>query len=848
MGRTFDRSVMAGALLVSALLVVNAAVAYHNTRQLNEDARWVAHTHEMQDLTDAVMLALVDAETGERGFLLTGQDEYLRPFELAVPRLHERLARLAPGIADNPEQLDRVRKLQTMAAARVALLEARIDFRRRNAADPGAPAAAAEGKRQMDAIRALVADVKRDEFGLLRDREVRSRRAYSVAVTTGLLTAGLGLAAVGAFVALVGRSLSARQSAAAELHRQREWLRVTLASIGDGVIVTDTSGRIVLVNAAAARLTGWTEADARGRALDKVFRIVDEFSRKPADNPVQVVLREGTVVGLGNHTVLLARDGVERPVDNSAAPIRDERGNTLGVVLTFRDVTERKRADAALRESEQRFARFMQHLPGLAWAKDLRGRYAYVNDAAEKAFRVPRAELYGMTDDDVFPPETAAQFTANDRLALASETGVRVIETLQQADGVVHHSVVSKFPIPGPDGAPALVGGMAIDITDLKRAEEALKEADRRKDEFLAMLAHELRNPLAPIANALEVMRLSGPGDAAARSRQVMERQVGHLVRLVDDLLDVSRVMRGKIGLRREPVELAAVVARAVETARPVVDAEGHELTVNLPPEPLWLDGDLVRLCQVVGNLLTNAAKYTDRGGHIRVSAERDGAEAVLRVRDNGIGIAPDVLPRIFDMFVQAERRTRDGRGGLGIGLTLVRRLVELHGGSVSAHSEGPGKGSEFVVRLPLLSHAVRPGMPGAGAPARPAARPARRRVLVVDDSADAAESLALVLRLRGHDVRVAYDGASALELAAADPPDVALLDIGMPEMDGCELARRFRASPSLRNVVLAAVTGWGQAEDRRRTREAGFDRHFVKPVEAETLDELLAGLRANGA
>jgi PAS domain S-box-containing protein len=1383
MDRNSDRGVLIGVGLVTALLVVNAAITYRNTRQINEDAGWVARTHEVLDLTGNVMLGLVDAETGERGFLLTDREEYLQPYLTALPRLNDRLARLKEKTAHDPSLQDQVKSLEAMIAKRLTLLRERIDLRTRHVRDDEALSAGEEGRKQMQAIRHLVTQMQQSEQGLLRERETRSNRAYAVAVTTGLLTPVLGLAAVGALVGLVRRSLRAREQAAADLNVQREWLRGTLSSIGDAVIATDTEGRVMLLNPVARSLTGWTSEDADRQPLEKVFQIVDERSRRPAENPVTRALREGAVAGLANHTILIARDSSERPIDDSAAPIRDERGNVLGVVLIFRDVTERRRAEEAqrqlaaivessddaivgktldgiitnwnggaerlygytaeeavgrpfsmlvppdrpaeaesiehfetvrchkdgrlvdvsvcyspikdvdgslvgtsviarditqrrrteaalreaeerfaavvnhspscicvkgrdgryllanramarlvgrapedlirrtdaelfppdtaeqfrrndaevlaageslaseewclqdgkkrsyltvkfpllnpdgqaygvcaiatditplreaeelrreearvtealhrvgstlsaeldlqplvqavtdeatalteaqfgaffynapddaggahllytlsgatredfaqfpmprntalfaptfggegavrlgdvtrdprygksapyhgmpqghlpvrsylavpvvsrtgdvlgglifghseadvftlrhehlvvgiaaqaavaidnarlygevqeseqrfrqlaeniqevfwmsdaakteifyvspayeemwgrsveslyarplsffeaihpddqghvraasldaqsrreltdveyrvvrpdgtvrwvrdrsfpvknasgetsrvvgiaediterkrsadaLRESEQRFARFMQHLPGLAWIKDLNGRYVYVNDAAEKAFRLPRAELYGKTDSDIFPAETADSFRANDRQALNSEAGVRVIETLEHADGVLRYAVVSKFPIPGLDGRPTLVGGAAVDITDLKRVEEALKDADRRKDEFLAMLAHELRNPLAPISNALHALKLPGATPAVAlQARGMMERQVEHMVRLVDDLLDVSRIMRGKIELRRQPVELSTVVARAVETAQPAVDAEGHQLTVSLPSEPLWLDGDLVRLAQVVGNLLHNAAKYTERGGKIGVTAGHEGDEAVLRIRDTGIGIAPRMLPLIFDMFVQAERRTRDARGGLGIGLTLVRRLVEMHGGTVAAYSEGPGKGSEFEVRLPLLPRHRIPGKPRQHAEPT-ALKPAARRILIVDDSADAASSLALMLRLRGYNVRVTHDAFSALEHAANDCPDVALLDLGMPQMDGYELARRFRGHPSLCSVLLVAVTGWGQEEDRRRTKEAGFDYHLVKPVELDALEKVFA-------
>jgi signal transduction histidine kinase/ActR/RegA family two-component response regulator len=374
------------------------------------------------------------------------------------------------------------------------------------------------------------------------------------------------------------------------------------------------------------------------------------------------------------------------------------------------------------------------------------------------------------------------------------------------------------------------------------RLYQRLRDADRRKDEFLAMLAHELRNPLAPIRNGLHVLRRTGTDPAAAdRVTGMIGRQVEHLVRLVDDLLDVGRIMRGTIELRRRPVELAAVVARAVEAVQPEIDARGHRLVVELPPDPVRVDGDEVRLTQVVGNLLTNAAKYTDAGGTIRLTAGREDGRAVLRVADTGIGIAPDQLARIFDMFVQADRGTKRAQGGMGIGLTLVRTLVELHGGTVEAHSAGPGRGSEFIVRLPLGSE----GGGRANGEARPADDPAQPRppskVLVVDDNTDAAESLAVLLRLQGHSVRVAHDGPAALELAGSDPPEVAFLDIGMPHMDGLELARRFRNDPRLAGVRLIALTGWGQEEDRRRTREAGFDLHLVKPAEPDVLHRVFA-------
>ncbi len=370
------------------------------------------------------------------------------------------------------------------------------------------------------------------------------------------------------------------------------------------------------------------------------------------------------------------------------------------------------------------------------------------------------------------------------------------------------------------------------------------KETDRRKDEFLATLAHELRTPLAPIRNSVHILRMAG-GDrgVAERVYEMMERQVNHMVRLVDDLMEVSRITRGKIDLRKELVELAGVVHSAVETSKPLIEAARHQLAVTLPDEPLILDADPVRLAQVLANLLNNAAKYTPEGGRIWLTARRTGSNVEVSVRDSGTGIPAEVLPKVFDLFMQVERTYSRAQGGLGIGLTLVRSLVSLHGGSVEARSAGPGRGSEFLVRLPLApgrfaAHDRRDARPSAVAP---------RRILVVDDNRDAADSLGMLLKLLGADVCTANDGPAALEAFRTYRPSVMLLDIGLPEMDGYEVARRTRQQPEGGDVTLIALTGWGQEEDRRRSREAGIDHHLVKPVDLGVLEKLLAALPAKG-
>ncbi|HTU26315.1 MAG TPA: ATP-binding protein [Pirellulales bacterium] len=422
----------------------------------------------------------------------------------------------------------------------------------------------------------------------------------------------------------------------------------------------------------------------------------------------------------------------------------------------------------------------------------------------------------------------------------ALETGVYFTEfRVIWPDGSVHWLEARANVLLDEHGKPTRIMGVNMDVTDRKRVEEALKDAGRRKDEFLATLAHELRNPLAPIRNSLHILRMTAGDDPTSeRVCEMMDRQVNHLVRLVDDLMEVSRITRGLIELRKEEVDLATILRSAVETSKPLIAAANHQLAITLPPEPIALYGDSVRLAQVFANLLNNAARYTDRQGQIWLSARREGNQAMVSVRDNGIGIPPSMLSNIFDMFMQADRSAARSQGGLGIGLTLVKRLVEMHGGTISVQSAGPGQGSEFTVRLPvseLQPHQTLqpPATPGvSGLP--------QRRVLVVDDNEDAAASMGMLLRFLGTQVQVVHSGEAALEAIEANRPDVVLLDIGMPGLDGYEVAKRVRQRADFNNIMLIALTGWGQSDDRDRTRKAGFDYHLVKPADITVLQSLL--------
>jgi PAS domain S-box-containing protein len=970
---------------------------------------------------------------------------------------------------------------------------------------------------------------------------------------------------------------------------QREWLRVTLTSIGDAVIATDTQGHVTLLNPIAEALTGWTQSDAAGQSLETVFVICNEQTRQTVENPVEKVLRDGIIVGMANHTVLIARDGTERPIDDSAAPIRDETGKMIGVVLVFRDVTEQRRAENELKASEARKSAILETALDCIITMDHNGKVVDFNSAAESTFGYSRSEIVGQELSEFIIPtslreryrqgmirylktgegpvlghrhelralradgtETPVEvsitcstvdgpplFTAylrdiserkrseavlagqkrvlellvqseplpdvldalcevmegqsDDRLLatvlLVSDDGQRLrsvagrrapaeyigavdgiqigpcaascgtaafrgepvvvtdiatdplwassrelalrqglracwstpilssegtvlgtfavyyrtprgptdgerrlmdiltstagvaIErrraesalrkseqtarflaeasaalsvivdfdsTLQkvaslavpsfadwatvdlaEGDGslrrvaVAHsdpakvelaHEVHRRFP-PDPAapqgvwnilrtgkgeiipeisdellvqsisdsellgimrrlglksyiGVPLKVRGRTLGVLTFIAAESGrryadahlataqdladraaiavenaqlyreLRDADQRKDEFLATLAHELRNPLAPIRNGLQVLRLAGAGGKMVdEARSMMERQLTQMVRLVDDLLDVSRITRNKLELRKERVTLAAAVHSAVETSRPLMEQAGHTFSLSLPPEPVYLDADLTRVAQVFSNLLNNAAKYTGQGGRISLAAELCGGEVVVRVRDNGLGIPSEALTRIFEMFSQVDRNMERAQGGLGIGLTLVRRLVEMHGGMVGVHSEGPGRGSEFVVRLPILQT----DEPTPVSPHENLAATGKRRILIVDDNRDAATSLGMMLRLMGNETHTANDGLAAIEAAESFRPDLILLDIGLPKMNGYDACRVIRQQPWSNGMIIVALTGWGQEGDRLRSAQAGFDHHLVKPVELDTLAKLLA-------
>ncbi|MBI3899438.1 MAG: PAS domain S-box protein [Gammaproteobacteria bacterium] len=504
-------------------------------------------------------------------------------------------------------------------------------------------------------------------------------------------------------------------------------------------------------------------------------------------------------------------------------------------------IIERIRVEQALRESEERFRTTADSSPMLIWVIDAAGRIEFLNQTYLEFFGITREQAVEFDWAAIVHPDDREAYVGEFTRAIEQRTALQVRGRVRRSDG--QWRWIESRGKPRLDAAGRSTGyvGSSADINDILASQQALTDADRRKDEFLATLSHELRNPLVPIRNSLNILRIAGDmSPMAERVHQMMDRQVAHMVRLVDDLLEVSRITRGQIELRIDPVDLATVISGAIETSKPLIDAADHQLHVELPKEALVLEADAVRLTQVFANLLNNAAKYTETAGQIWLTMRREGNDVVVSVRDTGIGIPADVLPHVFDLFTQADHSRRRAQGGLGIGLTLVRDLVQLHGGNVEARSAGPGEGTEIVVRLPLPAEG-RVCVTAKPAPIQAMPSAVRRlRVLVVDDNRDVANSMSTLLQLLGSEVHTVYDGASALEAIAHYKPTMALLDIGMPGLDGYEVARRVRQHYGVNDLRLVALSGWGQQEDRRRSHEAGFDMHLVKPLDLDALEVLL--------
>jgi PAS domain S-box-containing protein len=991
-------------------------------------ARESRYSQQILAELEAVSSRIKDAERGHEGYLLTGDqdafDLYQRASGGEEAGVRASLNRLKELVDANPAYADDLVVIEEQLLRRLSILARVLDLDR----DDGRDAAlrvlqGGEGKRSMTSLLVAVERVRRAETGVLEGRSADAADHTQVLFRTIILGAIVSLSLMAFALFVDSRDRNTRRRAAEEVRRQREWLEVALMGIADGVIATDDAGRIDLLNPVAQALTGWSRAEAVGRDIGEVFHVLDEETHEPAESPVAVVLGKSGEFRLPTRPILVSRDGIERPIDNRAAPIRDRQGKKIGAILVFQDVTGRRETEAALLRSRCFLESVLHALPNQVAVLDEKGdilavNQAWISFAEDNGLGDPRhgvgqnylAVCRGMMPDEERTPSegpaavpigeaiaevisgkrdffwleyachsattrrwfllrvtrydsdggrgvivshenitpwvlaeqevrranellrklASASLTINSTASLTSVVQVitdearRIIGTnqavsylLEKGNREVHavslsdevtgaapralrlegkdiHAVVlennrpvrmsqaeleatpewraltqadEELPMRGWLAAPFFGRGRqnlgVIQLSDKSegdfneedeavlvqlsqiasvaienvRLADRLRESDRQKDEFMAMMAHELRNPLGPMRNAIQILNL-GKTDAQTMrwALDLLERQTTHMAHMVNDLLDTSRMSRGKVQLQLGPLDLVALVRTAAEDRRPALEAVHIGLTLDLPAEAIWVRGDPTRLAQVMGNLLHNAGKFTQPGGTVDVRLRAEEGTASVSVQDTGAGMGPAMLSRLFDPFSQGEHSLARTQGGLGLGLALVKGLVELHHGRVEATSPGLGRGTTIAFHLP------REHPPIAAVEDRVADNgvPHAHRILVIEDNPDAAESMQMMLELFGHEVRIAATGPDGVTAARSYRPDVILCDLGLPGISGFEVARILRGDPALEGATLVAVSGYGEKEDHRKALASGFDKALVKPVDPGVLRELL--------
>ena len=735
-----EKKITFGVVLTLAVLLINAFLSYQATRILIDNDQRVRHTYRVINELELTLSTVKDAETGERGYIITGLDEYLTPYYVAVAQIDKHIHTLTELTAENPTQRARIPALQSKIRDRVESLRLGIEYRRSgDVEDANHLIVSGVGKRMMDDLWQFVNAMEVDENALLNQRTEESRKSQRNAILTFIVANLVACTVLLGTWAIIINGINARKRAEEEVRQQRRQLQVTLSSIADAVISCDTQGNVTFLNPIAESLTGWTQEEACGQPLAKVFDIINEQTGRTVDNPAVRAIREGAIVGLANHTILRTKQGREVPIDDSASPIKTPGGRLLGAVLVFRDITERRRSeDAATRAHEERL-----------------------------------------------------------QLLAAAET-----------------------------------------------AREKAEEASRSKDEFLAVLSHELRTPLTAVFGWTQLLQNRDVNEEMrAKAMDVIDRNVRAQIQLIDDLLNVSQIIAGKLQIRREMIDPLDVVKRAIETARPSAEAKDIVLHLESPSTVPPISADPARLQQITWNLLSNAVKFTSKGGRIEVRVQQVRSDLEIVVADNGQGISAEFLPQVFNRFSQADSSTTRSHGGLGLGLALVRQLMELHGGTVSAQSGGLGQGSAFTISFPLP--AVIERFPEERTPGKDRETRLRLhgiRVLVVEDEPDTREMISLALQRFGASVGQAGSASEALRQFVDAPPNIVISDIGIRDMDGYELLsvlRRRMADPP----PAIALTAYATPADRKRALDYGFQAHMTKPIELSQLISTIADL-----
>lgn len=826
-----------GFLMLLVAVGASAWLAYRHTQLLYDDQKFVTRTYQEIGRIRNVLTELVDAETGVRGYVLTGSEEYLAPYAATAPSIGAHVDDILCLAVGDPELERLLQQLKSRVEASVVHLTRVVGFERAGRHEEAIELTrTGEGKRLVDSVRDVIVSLDAREDARLLAAENRAHTSHRTAQVTGIVVGAVALLLVVAVFNLVRRFERLRSRTAHELVGARERFQVTLASIGDAVLVTDSEGRLAFCNEGCRSMLR-IDASHMGHPVDDLVATISESTGQTLDSIVARVRTEGGIARTGSGTALRRRDGSVLPVDATAARIPTVDGQGQGVILVVRDLADRREHEREIERSHERFRSLVLATSQIVWTADAHGRMREDSVSWREFTGQSYEQMQGLGWLGALHDDDRERVLVEWNKAVAEKRPFLVEYRLRRADGVHRWCMVRAVPVRDPDGSVREWVGMNHDVQARKEVEELQRESNRRKDEFIALLAHELRNPLAPVRNGVAVLRASGP-EPSARALEMMDRQLRHVVRLIDDLLDVSRIGRGKLELRIERVDLRVVLRQAVETTLPSAEAKHQHVSLSLPEQPMWVDGDPDRLTQVVTNLLSNAVKYSGEDGWIWLTAEHEGTRHVVSVRDTGQGIPRELLPVVWDMFMQGTGPMERSEGGLGIGLTLVKRLVELHEGTVSVTSDGPGTGSEFIVKLPTArSHVSAPAAKSL-AVRSPDARPLR--VLVVDDSEDSAESLSMLLSLHGHVVHTSYRGESAIEDFRRFSPEVVLCDIRMPDMSGHEVVRRIRTLPGGDVAWIVALTGYGTVADREASRLAGFDRHLVKPVDPDALFQTL--------
>jgi PAS domain S-box-containing protein len=860
-----------------AVLIIDLIVTFGNLKSIGRTWDALELSHDVVMGLDDVLSNLRDAETGQRGYLLTGDARYLEPYTKSHAVVANSIARLRSLAANDGVRREHVTALEEATSAKLAELRETVKLRKESGFDAALAVVRTDrGRAFMDQVRSEIAAMAAGE----NEARVRLKGALHAALTGTTFT--FTLTSLLALALLLGVHLLSERSRE-QLHRHAAWLSTTLRSIGDAVIATDGEGRVTFLNPAAAAFTGWASEEAIGKPLEDVFLITNKITGVPAENPVARVLREGVVVGLANHTILTARDGTSRPIDDTAAPITDDGGQIRGVVLVFHDVSERYAAETSIRESRRDrdaaemairraedtrlvLAAIVESSDDAIIGETLDGVITSWNQAAEIILGYSAAEIVGKPVSILMPPAHSDDMS----LVLGRiRRGERVghFETQRTTkDGRVIDVSLSVSPIRDAGGTIIGAAKVARDITGRKRAEaererllaaaEAAKaeaeSANRMKDDFLATLSHELRTPLNAIVGWAKILR-SGKinADDLEEGLSAIDRNSEAQTQIIEDLLDISRVVSGNLRLDVQRLNLTDILEAALATVLPAANAK--EIRIHKVFDSLVgpVTGDAARLQQVVWNLLANAVKFTRKGGQVQILLERVNSHVEISVIDTGIGIQPEFLPHVFDRFRQADGSTTRRHAGLGLGLAIVKQLIELHGGTIRAKSPGEGQGATFTLTLPItVVHADRPDPTKAGPKKSDVVEHvwqdralAGLKVLVVDDEPDARQLLCRALADCQAEVAVAASAAEALAVIEQFHPDVIVSDIGMPEEDGYNLIYGVRANPATKDIPAAALTAFARPEDRKRSLLAGFQTHVTKPVDPAELTAVVASL-----